>query len=300
MGTRFELLLPAGEVPQPAAVAARVEREVSWWEARLSRFREESDLSRINREGYDHPVAVDPRVFSLLEECARWHATTHGLFDPAVLPLLRYHEVHSVPDAAAAAALARRHGWREVVLDAAAHSVALASPEAGLDAGAFGKGLALRVTRRLLREAGVAHALVSFGESSLLTLGHHPHGDHWPVSLPHLFEPLAQVYRFRLGDGALSVSGASRQRRPRGRKGYLHIIDPRSGMPVTGWKQTAVQHPNPLAAEVLSTAFLIAQNREEEESLLENFPGTFVVKVEYLNEKPNIVTFGSPNRRDDG
>jgi len=292
MGTRFELVIPGSPVSSLESLAKEVERQVLWWEEHLSRFREGSDIAHINREGAEWPVPVDERVFSLLEECDRFHRITGGLFDPAILALQDYWQGEGPHDAAAAAALAARHGWRNVVLDASAMTVSLRTSVTGIDPGAFGKGMALRKVQELFTAEGIENALISFGGSSITARGHHPHGPHWPVGIPNIFNPTENVYLFEMRDTSLSTSGVSAQRLPRGEEAYLHVLHPRSGMPARGWKSVSVQHPDPLTAEVLSTAFLLAE--EEEHTILqEKFPGAKIILVKYSGRTANIYTFGS-------
>ena len=292
MGTRFEMIIPEGATSPLEALAGRVEQAVQWWEERLSRFREESDIARINREGADHPVVVDEKVFTVLEECDHYHRITEGLFDPAILSLQAFWQERDDPALPPPEDLPRGR-WKEVVLDPAERTVALRSPEAVLDPGAFGKGVALRAVRQILEEEGIQDALLSFGGSSILALGHHPHGPHWPVSIPDIFNPAVNVYLFEMRDQALSTSGVSAQRLPRGEKERLHVLNPLTGEPVRGWKSVSVQHTDPFTAEVLSTAFLAAEEGQYSR-LLGNFPDTKIILVEYLNRKPNIFTFEAP------
>ncbi len=289
MGTRFEIVIPQGSSPGLEALAVRVEEEVRWWEERLSRFRDDSDISRINREAVDHPVTVDEKVFAVLEECDRYHHLTEGLFDPAILALQDYWqqegkgtEVSPPPGR-----------WAEVVLDPAGKSVAFLSRDTGIDPGGFGKGVALREVGRILREEGIRNALLSFGGSSILALGHHPHGPHWPVGIPDIFDPSKNVHLFSLRDSSLSTSGVSAQRQPRGKELYLHVLNPLTGKPVKGWKSVSAQHPDPFTAEVLSTVFLAA-DKENYNTLLSRFPGSGIILINYLNRKANIVTFEAP------
>jgi len=289
MGTRFEMIIPEGTSARLEALARRVKETIQWWEERLSRYREESDISRINREGAGHPVMVDEKVFGVLEECDRYHRLTEGLFDPAILALQAYWQEREDP----APAPSLRGGWQEVILDGATQSVSLASPGAGLDPGAFGKGVALREVQHILLDEGIQDALLSFGGSSILALGHHPHGPHWPVGIPDIFNTAVNIYLFEMKDRALSTSGVSAQRLPQGEEERLHVLNPLTGEPVKGWKSVSVQHADPFTAEILSTAFLAAEE-EQYGRLLGNFPDTKIILVEYLNRKPNIFTFEAP------
>ncbi len=288
MGTRLELLIAGSSSSRHQALAAEAERITARYESLLSRFVPDSDISRLNREGWQQAVAVDELTFRLLEECGRYHRLTAGCFDPALLPLITGkrspdEEGGSLP------------GWHDVVLDRERGTVRLARRDAGLDAGAFGKGAALRAVRDMLRREGVTDALVNFGNSSILTLGRHPHGPHWPVGIPHLFRPTEQVHVFRMNDTTLSTSGASTQRRPRGKEEKLHIMDPRTGKPLQGWISVSVQHDDPLTAEVLSTALLVAGEKEGKR-ILRSFPRTTALFIRYDEQKARTTLLTSPER----
>ncbi len=292
MGTRFEMIIPRPPDPVLEALAKKVEQQVLWWHRHLSRFEEESDLSRVNREAALHPVEVDEKVFAVLEECGRYHSDSGGLFDPAILAVQDYwKEAQWEGDPARAGTLAARSGWRQVHLDPQHLTVRFATPETGIDPGAFGKGLALREATRTLQTEGIEDALLSFGGSSLMGLGRHPHGPHWPAGITHIFRPHRNVYIFPLNNTALSSSGASAQRTPAGSQQYLPIFHPRTGMPVQGWKTVSVMTPDPLEAEVLSTA-LLTGNKRERKRLLGKFKNILrAIEVIYLKEKANVITF---------
>ncbi len=293
MGTRFEMVIPEEPSSRLESLSRHVEEVVKWWEERLSRFRDDSDISRINREAAGHPVEVEEQVFAVLEECDRYHRLTDGLFDPAILALQAFWQEEGRREEAETGLPASFPGWEAVELDPAAMTVSLHSPDTGIDPGGFGKGAALRTVKKLLTEAGVAHALVSFGGSSILALGRHPHGQHWPVGIPNIFNPAENVYLFRLHDSSLSTSGVSSQRIPHGKEMYLHVLNPLTGKPVSGWQNVSVQHPDPFTAEVLSTAFLAA-DKEKRNIFLSRFPESRIILINYLNQKPNIVTFEAP------
>ena len=130
------------------------------------------------------------------------------------------------------------------------HGIAYEEEGVTLDFGGIAKGYVLALLRERLTAAGVASAFVNFGNSAILGLGTHPYGDCWMVSLPNPWSG-AQVAEFRLRDRALSVSGNM--------PGYTgHIIDPRTGRANVERKMVAVTGPDPLEAEVLSTAGMLA------------------------------------------
>ena len=294
MGTRFEMVIPEAGSKKLEHLAQNIEQEVLWWQHRLSRFEAESDISRLNREGALHPVEIDQKVFSALQECDCHYHDTGGLFDPAILTVQTFwKDTQWTGDPEEAEERAAHSGWKQVHLDPQRFTVRFETPETGIDPGAFGKGLALREAGKILRKAGITDALLSFGGSSILGLGRHPHGPHWPAGITNIFQPHLNVHVFPLRDAALSSSGASLQRQPAGPNHYLPVFHPRTGLPVQGWRTVSVTTADPMEAEVLSTAFLVA-NGEERNFLTEKYGNVLqAIEIIYKKQKANIRTFVS-------
>ena len=102
----------------------------------------------------------------------------------------------------------------------------------------------------ILEKNGVEKALVNFGNSSVLAVGSHPLGDYWPVGVDNPFtkEHMADL---KLRDTSLSVSG-NMPTHPR------HIVNPLTGKFVEAKKMVSVVAKDPVVAEVLTTAFMVA------------------------------------------
>ena len=144
------------------------------------------------------------------------------------------------------------------------HGMDLEEEGVTLDFGGIAKGYVLVLLRDRLAAAGIGSALVNFGNSAFLGMGTHPFGDCWKISLPNPYSG-AQVAEFNLKDRALSVSGNT--------PGYTgHIIDPRTGRANVERKLVAVVGPDPLEAEVLSTAMMLA-DKGQRLRLQRAFPG---------------------------
>lgn len=131
------------------------------------------------------------------------------------------------------------------------------------DFGGFAKGYAMRKIRLILENAGVKDAFVSFGQSSIIAMGSRPSEDGWKVNVtdPYSDETLEECV---LHDSAMSVSGNS--------PAYSgHIINPMDGKACNEKALVTVVCPDPLDAEIISTAAMIADVRQV--SVMEkNFP----------------------------
>ena len=121
---------------------------------------------------------------------------------------------------------------------------------AGLDFGGFAKGYVLKELKDVLLQAGIGCAFVDFGGSSIMALGHHPFGDSWKVGVRNPFGS-GVLWEVELKDQSMSTSGNT--------PGYTgHIVNPMTGERVTGRKVVTVVGEDPLDAEILSTASMLA------------------------------------------
>jgi thiamine biosynthesis lipoprotein len=132
-----------------------------------------------------------------------------------------------------------------------------------LNLGAIGKGYALDRVAGDIRAAGVDHALLSAGRSSLLAVGGRGRGWHVDVVTPACADDGPQangdrrLARVWLTDAALGTSGAGAQFVDVNGTRYGHVIDPRTGWPASGVRSASVAAPTAAVADALSTAFLI-------------------------------------------
>jgi thiamine biosynthesis lipoprotein len=133
--------------------------------------------------------------------------------------------------------------------------VDLARPGMRIDLGAVAKGWALDRMRELLEREGVRHALLNFGQSSLLALGRPVDAPSWSVALRGGGGEIEGLVELR--EQAFSVSGTLGQWSSIGGVRYGHVIDPRTGRALTRNLQAAVVAPSAALAEVWSTALTV-------------------------------------------
>jgi Membrane-associated lipoprotein involved in thiamine biosynthesis len=175
MGTEFTLYLPDGEREWAAGVAGELQEETRRLERQLSLYLLDSDLCYLNAHAHEQPIRVEPELFRLLQTCQSLYALTQGAFDPTVTPLLRLwgfvDKQYRVPDPPAIEQALERVGMELVLLEPSGCWVYYALPGVELSFGAIGKGWAIAQCVRILRELGVANALLDAGGSTLYALG---------------------------------------------------------------------------------------------------------------------------------
>jgi thiamine biosynthesis lipoprotein len=187
---------------------------------------------------------------------------TDGACDIAVGALLdcwriQHNGSNHEPDAQAIAeALAACDVRRQLHIDD--HDlVRLAHPRARLDPGAVGKGWAIDRAIKLLRELGVPNGLVHGGTSTAYGFGNDPGRDGWTIAVQHPTDAQNIIATARLHNSSLSVSGLHGRTVNAGARVIGHIIDPRSGQPVTDNLLAAAIHPSAMVSDALSTALMV-------------------------------------------
>ncbi|MGZ4462225.1 MAG: FAD:protein FMN transferase [Gaiellaceae bacterium] len=250
MGTDVELLLDTPPSAESREAFATIESEFERLEAILSRFRPESELSALNREGM---LDVSLELQHVLELALEARERTRGRFDPTVHDALvaagydrSFELVAPDADSNGSAALARCGGG--VSLDAAIGRVAL-EPGFHLDFGGIGKGYAVDQAVQLLALAGPC--LVSAG-GDLAVRGNRT----WPVGVED--GPTLGLDR-----GAIATSGRDRRRWRRGGEELHHLIDPSTGRPAASdLLRVTVVAGSAVEAEVLAKSLFIGGERE--------------------------------------
>ncbi len=240
----------AGEAALDAAFA-----EVSAVEARISEWKPDSEVSRINR-GAGAAVAVSADTFAMIELALGVAAETGGSFDPTFLPLSLVWRIEAgdaraevPPDEEIAAA--RAHvGFRRVTVDKAATSVALGEGMS-LGVGGIGKGWAAGRVGSVLEARGITRYLIDAGGDVLAGAGPSS-GQSWKVAVAG---PGGEtIETVELTHAAVATSGDAQRFREIGGVRYSHIIDPRTGRPAAKAASVTVRHKDPAMADAYATA----------------------------------------------
>lgn len=233
----------------------RAEAEVRRLEARYSRYRDDSELSRINRGAGGVPVAVDDETAALLDFAAVAWQQSDGAFDvtSGVLREAWNFKSGAVPSPDRIAALVGRIGWGRV--DWTRPMLRLPAGME-LDFGGFVKEYAADCACRVLRDAGVAHGLVDLG-GDLAIAGAHPDGTPWSVGIRHPRNPDMPIAAIELGGGAIATSGDYERFFESGGRRYCHILDARSGWPVNGQASVSVVASHCLVAGAAATIAML-------------------------------------------
>ncbi|MEX2044650.1 MAG: FAD:protein FMN transferase [Opitutus sp.] len=260
------------------ARAAEFEREAVGWvqafEAKYSRFKPDSLVSRINAAAGRSWVEVDGETERLLTLCDILFSLTHGIMDPSALPLIKLWDykvaqpVIPSPEQLAGALLLI--GWKKVRRERGRIFLPMAGM--ALDFGGFGKEYAVDIVAQIAVEHGIGNVLVDFGHD-IRALGRPPGRPCWHVGLEDPKNPGRHDGSMGLTCRGVASSGDYLRCFVLNGRRYGHIIDPRTGWPVSnGCTQVTVVADSCLNAGVLSTTAFVLGVQEGLE-FIQGFPG---------------------------
>lgn len=257
MATVFEIVIVHDDAAYAEQCAYEAFREVDRLEQALSRFVENSDISRINNAPVGKAVGVGIDAFECLEHCARLSAETQGACDVTMGLLSEYWSSVEAnghaPESDRLAEIRQGTGMQQIERDASRHTVTRRAARVNIDLGGYGKGYAVDRMADVLGDWDIGCALLHGGTSSVLALDAPPGRQGWPVTLRDPSAPDQVTDRFHLQRLAMSGSGL--------RKGH-HIIDPRTARPATGARAAWAVTTTAATSDALSTAFMIMAPEE--------------------------------------
>ena len=148
-------------------------------------------------------------------------------------------------------------GYRNILLDAANHTVRFSKAGVDMDPGGIGKGYAVDKMIEKLKEHGIRSALISAGGSSIYGLGAPPNDTGWTVRIRHPRKWSETVQELQLKDESLSTSGDYEKFFEAGGKIYSHVMDPRTGYPAEGTLSVSVVAPTTFMSEAWTKPFFV-------------------------------------------
>jgi len=258
MNTDVSVIAVGDDEPRITNEVARI---FAGAEERFSRFRDDSELSRLNRA--TGPTSVSREMFDALVAARRYVEMTDGIFDPAIgatLSALGYDRsfapgaLDREADRELDAPRTRTATFLDVQLDPVRSEVTRPA-ELQLDLGGMIKGRTVDAAAECLPR----HGAIDAGGDAVMRGG----GRGWVVRVEHPRDATKHVATLRVRDGAVATSAANRRRWRVARSLRHHLVDPRTQASAqTDLLQATVVAPCAELADVLAkTAFVLGAER---------------------------------------
>ena len=251
------------EPPRLSRARAAVEADLARVDLACSRFRTDSELSRVQAAA-GRAVRIGPLLLQALRAALDAAAATDGLVDPTVGRTLRlagydrtFRLVAARDGDSFEARFERVPGWRAVELDPERSTLRL-PPGVELDLGATAKALAADRAAGAAQAAAGCGVLVSLGGD--ISIAGDPPVEGWTVLVAddHAAPLDGGGSTVALVGGGLATSGTTVRRWRAGDVELHHVIDPRSGRPaVTPWRTVTVAAATCVDANTASMAALV-------------------------------------------
>ena len=256
MNDDFEVSFPRLDFPQGTEASFDALDEVERIERMLSVFRFDSKIQYVNLTAHESPVRLGKELFELIALCMQIAEETGGAVDITSGCLWKAwgfaKRQGRIPSAEELDNARKLTGIHFLELDESAQTIRFKKQGVELNFGCVGKGFALDIAAKKLREHGVDRFLFAGGLSSMLASGRD-----WKIGIAHPLRPGQRLRELVLNDSAVSTSGSQKQFFRHGGRRYSHLIDPRTGQPAEGVFTATVLAPTATLAELLSTAFFV-------------------------------------------
>jgi len=260
-----------------AQVRALVEQELAVVDRTFSRWREDSEIVRVNAMRATEPIAVSEPMAAALGLALELARRTGGAFDPTVGPVTELYRKARKSGALDGEAVARalpHVGWQKLAWEDG--RLRKLDPDLQLDLDGIVAGMVADSIAVRLEQAGVRSFFLDV-TGEILVRGAKPDGTPWRAGIvdPERAEPGAEgaVASLSMGDMALCTSGSYRNHLDAGAAVVHHIFDPRTGANAAHRTVSATVLARSAAlADGLGTALMVT-GPDGAEALLEGWSG---------------------------
>jgi thiamine biosynthesis lipoprotein len=257
MGTEVSVRLWSDDPEAGRRALEEVFQEASRIDRLMSTYRDESEISKINREAAEGKVVAGDELFGLIRRSLDISVLTHGAFDITYDSVGQHYDFRSRkrPDAGTIEAERELIDYRLVELEQATGTVRFLEQGVRINLGGIAKGYVVERGIDILRHRGIRNAIVTAGGDSRL-LGDR-RGRPWMVGIRDPRNDGQVAISVPLVDEAISTSGDYERYFDEEGIRYHHIIRPSTGQPAGGVHSATVFGPDAVMTDALSTSVFV-------------------------------------------
>jgi len=274
MGSRFDITIVAKDSLTAEQNIDAVIAEVTRIENLISDWKEDSQISAVNKNAGIRPVRVAPEVFALTERALHFSKITNGAFDISFAAMDRIWKfdgsMTAMPSPEAVKRSVAKVGYKTIVLDRRKSTIFLKKKGMKIGFGALGEGYATDRCRDLMLAKGIKAGIVN-GSGDMSTWGKQPDGSDWMVGVTNPIQKDTVFAVVPLRQSAVVTSGSYEKFVVFNGKRYAHIINPVTGYPATGVSSVTVFGPSAETANGFSTSMMVL-GKEAGLNLLKKYP----------------------------
>ena len=251
-------------------IKRQISTTLSEIDAQLSNYREDSEISHINRQETTDWLPVSREIADLLVIANIVYQHSDGCYDLTVKPLFDLwgfsgHE-NRVPTDQEIAVLLPHIGMSLLEIDGANQRIKKKDPKIKIDLSSIAQGYSVGVVAHRLEALGVQNYLVEIG-GEMMVKGRKANGEDWRIGVETptpVSRNVQKVIDIREEAGsAVMTAGTYRNFFEEKGQTYSHILNPKTGRPVTHHLlSVTVMHDDPAWADAWDTALLCVGEKE--------------------------------------
>jgi FAD:protein FMN transferase len=260
-------------------------------------FNTESELSRLNLTAAAEPFKCSPLLWDVLMESRRAYEISDGAFDITARPLMMlwgfYHKRGDrLPTTAELTEALKNIGMDKVIFDESNRTVKFTQSGVSLDLGGVAKGFAVDRAVAAVKKLGIQSGIINLAGNMYCFPMPFPERKTYRIGVKNPKQKEKLCGFVDLLDSSLSTSGDYERYVTINGKRYAHIMDVRTGKPVTQMRSVTVITASACAADYLSTSIFI-NGREFAEKICKDMPGTQVLIIREMSDgSSELIKFG--------
>jgi thiamine biosynthesis lipoprotein len=285
MGTVFEVTIYAADKYIAEKAFNDVFQEINRLDYLMSNYKKESVLSELNKNASAEPTGCNKELANVIEQSLQYSEITDGAFDITIGPLMKkwgfFKKQGRIPGKEELESVLESVSYKNIIIEektkkslaknpVTVKTVFFKNTGTQIDLGGIGKGYAVDMAARVLKQNGINSALINFA-GNIYAFGTPPGKDSWVIGLQHPRESEGLLGSFEITDKAVSTSGDYEKFFTIEGKRYSHIIDPRTGNPVKGIVSVTIVTDSATRADALSTGVFVL-GLEKGMALIEKLP----------------------------
>ncbi|MFO7820499.1 MAG: FAD:protein FMN transferase [Lentisphaeria bacterium] len=280
------------------AAADKIYAKLEKVNSKLNLFDKSSELSRLNKNAYFHPVKCSPRLWDALITARRAYRLTDGAFDISIGALMDvwgfHHSRNTYPTKDEVKKALQACGLDKVKFNESARTIRFQHPDMYLDFGGIAKGYALDIAVDIARRQGIESGIIDLG-GNLYCFPRPPPGQKtYKIGLKNPLDPASILQVIPARNRTIATSGNYENNRIIDGKEVHHILNPQTGYPVDRIAGVTVITSQSWLSDVFSTAIFIGGDKMVERLRQQDDSRAVLIIKQNRREQPEIKVWQWP------
>jgi len=260
MGSAFRFTAKHATIKTAESAVNKAIVEVVRIEKLISSWDKNSETSKINRMAGIEPVSVSFELYSLIKRAIKISEISNGYYDISFASIDKIWDFNAaqihVTSSEKIKESIEKINYKNIILNPKDTSIFLKTKGMKIGFGSIGKGYAANIAKQIMRAENIQSGVVNAG-GDLIAWGKKSATESWSIGIADPFDKANITLTLKVEDMAVVTSGNYEKYLTINGKRYCHIINPKTGWPVTGLASTTIICRDAEIADALSTTVFI-------------------------------------------